>query len=302
MGIKGLFSFIKHTGKIITLNKLNGLRIGVDISYFIYKWGTESPNKYFEFVSELEALGNKVIFIFDGIPSKYKEPEIQTRKQVAAKAASYADSLESSLSEQLNLSSEQTAIITHTIQRERKKGMRPTKEERQSLKRCFYERKINMLKSAEEADELLVALMKNGDIDTIISGDTDLLRLGAERILVPTDESGSNFIELEHSKVLKRLNLNSQQFQEMCILTGGVQQIEVKRRVDIRKAWTWIRIFGSIEGIIENHKDYWPCHWPSVREAIENLRMPDNVEDWIRKDDMILLEAWRKDLPMPYMY
>jgi hypothetical protein len=30
--------------------------------------------------------------------------------------------------------------------------------------------------------------------------------------------------------------------------------------------------------------------------------MPDNVDDWIRKDDMILLEAWRKDLPMPYMY
>ena len=315
MGIKGLFTFIKHAGKIVHSGsqQTQSLRIGVDISYFMYRWGTESSKKYFDFVQQFEKMGHKVLFIFDGKPSKYKEAEIETRRAVAHKAQAYVTSLSNSLIEE-ELTKEQQGIIHKIIKSEKKKAARPTKEQRQWLKRRFYEHKIHMLKSTEEADELLVSLQLNGVIDVIISGDTDLIRLGAQRLWVPIDSNsidgnncssihtGHEFLEFSLTRVLKTLNLTEPQFQDMCILTGGVPQIAVQRHVDIRKAWSWIRVYGSIEGLIDKHPAYWPCDYPSIREKIGELKSPANLDEWVREDERDRLEAWCKGEPPPYTY
>ena len=315
MGIKGLFTFIKHTGKLVNIKNAHNLKIGVDISYFMYRWGTEpaSVAKYLDFIKQFEKNGNKVLFIFDGKPSKYKETEIETRRAVAHKAQEYVTSLSNSLIEE-DLTKEQQGIIHKIIKSEKKKAARPTKEQRQWLKRRFYEYKIHMLKSTEEADELLVSLQLNGLIDVIISGDTDLIRLGAQRLWVPIDSNsiygnncssihtGHEFLEFGLTRVLKTLNLTEPQFQDMCILTGGVPQIAVQRHVDIRKAWSWIRVYGSIEGLIDKHPGYWPCDYSSIREKMAVLKSPGNLDEWVREDERDRLEAWRKGEPPPYTY
>lgn len=302
MGIKGLFTFIKPTGRPLNTGQAKNLRIGVDISYFIYRWGTESPGKYIEFVKKLGQNKNRVLFVFDGKPSKYKEPEIETRRAASAKASNYVNSLSNALTEE-HLTQEQKEVIYKVIKSEKKKAVRPTKEQRQALKRAFYEHKIHMLKSTEEADELLVSLQLNNEIDVIISGDTDLIRLGAQRLWVPTDDSGEQFIELGLDRVLKKLNMSEQQFQEMCVLTGGVPQIVVQRHVDIRKAWSWIRVYGSIRSLIEKHPGYWPHDsMEELSEKLNALVQPKFLTDWVREDEVDRLLAWRKGEAPPYTY
>jgi len=269
----------------------------------MYKWGTDNINKYMSFIRNLESNGNKILLVFDGKPGKYKEKEIETRKLVAANAGRYADSLEVELSLQTDLSTDQQAIINDIIVVERKKASRPTKEGRQSLKRHFYEEKINMLKSSQEADDLLVALIKERDIDVIISGDTDLIRLEAAKILVPSEDD--TFLELNYSNILTQLNISGEQFHEMCILTGGVASIEVKRNIDIRKAWTWIRIYGSIENLVMRHNDWWPCNWTILKRKIYELKMEIQsicVLDWILEEEKDRLDAWRSGKDVPYTY
>lgn len=302
MGIKGLFTFIKPTGQFLNISQEKNLRIGVDISYFIYRWGTDSPSKYIEFVNKLKQNKNRVLFVFDGKPSKYKEPEIETRRVAFAKATNYINSLSNSLRDDI-LTQEQKTVINKVIRCEKKKAIRPTKEQRQALKRIFYEQKINMLKSTEEADELLVSLQLNNEIDVIISGDTDLIRLGAQRLWVPTDDIGEQFIELGLDRVLKKLNMSEQQFQEVCVLTGGVPHIVVQRHVDIRKAWSWIRVYGSIRSLVEKHPGYWP--YDSMKELTQKLNslvQPKFLTDWVREDEVDRLNAWRKGETAPYTY
>lgn len=304
MGIKGLFTFIKPYGKVVRIEDLQGKRIGIDISYFFYKWGADSIEPYVEYVQKLTSNGNRVLFVFDGKPGEHKNKEVETRRAASTKATNYVSSLTASLlHENASFTEEQKAILQQTIRIESKKAIRPTKQQRQWIKRTFYEQKVFMLKSMEEADELLVALQQAGDIDVIISGDTDLIRLGAERLLVPLDETANTYLELGLQGVLKKLGMTCQQFQEMCVLTGGVPQIEVQRRVDIRKAWSWMKAFGSIDGLRRRQPAFWPCDWEAIRDGIKRLQTPLVLRDWVREDEVDRLAAWRAGaLEAPYTY
>ena len=285
MGIKGLYSFIKASGTNIDIREKSNLRIGIDISYFMYRWGVEDATKYLDFIRTLGTNNNKVLFVFDGKPGKCKDQELEQRKAVVTAAETYETSLEEAIAApNAEFSEEQKWIIHRTIKTEKKKAARPTKENRQRLKRIFYEESIHMLKSHEEADDLLVALCKGNDIDIVMSGDTDLLRLGAKKLWIPIDEY--NYLEFDYINVLKNLNITKEQFQEMCIL--------VTNNVDIRNAWTYIRVYGSIKNLMAQKK--LPRSWHlSLREVTEQIEVINtlSVEKWIREDEREWLEAWR---------
>lgn len=324
MGIKGLLSFIKSSGKIVNIqtntvgdvgerqNIEKGLRIAIDISYFMYRWGVEDVNKYLRFVRQLESHGHRILFVFDGRPNKYKEKVIETRRSIIEKASANASSLQEVLasSEAEHFSEEHKWVLQKTIYIDSKRGTRPTKEQRQALKCKFYENKIHMLKSTEEADELLVSLQNNGHIDIIISGDTDLIRLGTERLWVPTDCDAmgvSKFLEFGLTRILKTMNMTLMQFQDMCILTGGVPQIgNVQKEIEIKKAWSLIRIYGSIKGLIEKHPDMWPCEkgfLDKSRSILEETeKFLDNLHHWVREDERDRLDAWQQGAQPPYTF
>ena len=304
MGVKGLYSLIKPFGHHVDIHTLKNKRIGIDISYFMYRWGTDDITRYLEFIKLLWSNDNKVLLVFDGKPGQYKLQEVERRKAVAESAGKYATSLQESLKNN-DFTSEQKTIIESAISTNMKKSIRPTKEKRQILKKVFYEQLIPMLKSSEEADELLVALNKEGDIDIVISGDTDLLRLGAKCLWVPKDDSGYEYIVLEYDTVLRSLNLTEDQFQDMCILTGGIPQIRMNTRVDIRKAWSYIRLYGSLEKVAKKHDKIFVETLGSLKQTlfeVKNSINSNSVSMWLREDEADRVEAWRKGLPVPYTY
>ena len=121
----------------------------------------------------------------------------------------------------------------------------------------------------------------------------------------PDYEAYSEKFSSPENDILRELNITSLQFQEMCILTGGVASIEVKRRIDIRKAWTWIRIYGSIENLVMRHIDYWPCNLHTLKGEIYELNMSiqrTRVVDWVLEEERDRLEAWRSGGDVPYTY
>lgn len=304
MGVKGLYSLIKRSGQHVNIHNLKGKRIGIDISYFMYRWGTDNITRYLNFMNLLWSNDNKVLLVFDGKPGQYKVPEVERRKVVAETAEKYAASLQESLTSS-DLTSQQKTIIEAAISINLKKASRPTKEKRQRLKKVFYEQLIPMLKSTEEADELLVALNKEGDIDIVISGDTDLLRLGVKCLWVPKDEDGYEYTELEYHKVIQTLTLTDDQFQDMCILTGSAPQIHMNTHLDIRKAWSYIRLYGTLDRVARKHNKIFIGGQASLKQTlfeVKNSVYSNSVSQWLREDEADRLEAWRNGLPMPYKY
>lgn len=304
MGVKGLYSLVKPFGNHVDIRTLKNKRIGIDISYFMYRWGTDDIIRYLEFIKLLWSNDNKVLLVFDGKPGQYKIQEVERRKAVAESAGKYATSLQESLKNN-EFTCEQKITIESAININIRKSTRPTKEKRQLLKRVFYEQLIPMLKSTEEADELLVALNKEGDIDIVISGDTDLLRLGAKCLWVPKDDNGYEYTELDYNTVLRNLNLTEDQFQDMCILSGGVPQIQMNTRLDIRKAWSYIRLYGSLDKVARKHDKIFVESIVSLKQTIFEAKESihsNSVSMWLREDEADRVEAWRKGLSVPYKY
>uniref|UniRef100_A0A6C0IC90 XPG N-terminal domain-containing protein n=1 Tax=viral metagenome TaxID=1070528 RepID=A0A6C0IC90_9ZZZZ len=302
MGVKGLYSFIKSSGKPLNIKCARDLRIGVDISFFLYRWGF-AQELYFSFIRTLQENGNKVLFVFDGKPGAKKEPELEERRRKMEKAEKYVLALEENMAASL-FDTQQTEILQKTIEVEKRKIRRPTKLERHTLKEAFYREGIPMLKSSEEADELLVALIRENDIDVIITGDTDIIRLGASRVWMPTNDSATQFLEFNSAKLFKSLGITWTQFQEVCILCGGNSMgFDDTRKIDIRKAYNWIRVYGSIATIIKKHFEWWPCDFKDIHKRIaESIAFTKGicVEQWLREDEKDRLVAWRQDERMPY--
>jgi 5'-3' exonuclease len=270
----------------------------------MYRWGTDDITRYLDFMKLLWSNDNKVLLVFDGKPGQYKVPEVEHRKAVAESAEKYAASLQESL-RSCDLSAQERTIIEAAICTNLKKAARPTKEKRQRLKKVFYQQLIPMLKSTEEADELLVALNKEGDIDIVISGDTDLIRLGVKCLWVPKDDSGYEYTELEYDKVIASLALTEDQFQDMCILTGGIPQILMNTRLDIRKAWSYIRLYGTLDRVARKHNKIFVESPSSLKQTlfeVKNSIHSNSVSMWLREDETDRLEAWRSGMPAPYKY
>jgi 5'-3' exonuclease len=302
MGVKGLYSFLKPSGQPLNIKSVRNLRIGIDISFFLYRWGF-APEIYFNFIRTLQENGNRVIFVFDGKPGAKKEPELEERRRKFNAAEQYVISLEENMATG-NFDAQQTEILQRTVDVEKRKLKRPTKEERHSLKQAFYREWIPMLKSIEEADELLVALIRENDIDVVITGDTDIIRLGALRVWMPTNDNATQFLEFNSAKLFKKLGITWEQFQEVCILCGGNGMgFDDTRRIDIRKAYNWIRVYGSIDGIIKRHFDWWPCDFRNIHERIADaiaFTKNNTVAQWVRDDEKDRLIAWRQGAQMPY--
>lgn len=302
MGVKGLYSFIKPSGQPLNIKSVHNLRIGIDISFFFYRWGF-APEIYFNFIRTLQENGNRVIFVFDGKPSAKKDSELEERRRRFNAAEQYVISLEENMATG-NFNAQQTEILQRTVDVEKRKLKRPTKEERHFLKQAFYREGIPMLKSMEEADELLVALIRENDIDVVITGDTDIIRLGALRVWMPTNDKATHFLEFNSVKLFKTLGITWEQFQEVCILCGGNSMgFDDTRRIDIRKAYNWIRVYGSIDGIIKRHFDWWPCDFRSIHSRIADaiaFTKNNTVAQWVRDDEKDRLIAWRQGAQMPY--
>ena len=110
---------------------------------------------------------------------------------------------------------------------------------------------------------------------------------------------------LEYDTVLRSLNLTEDQFQDMCILTGGIPQIRMNTRVDIRKAWSYIRLYGSLEKVAKKYDKIFVETLGSLKQTlfeVKNSINSNSVSMWLREDEADRVEAWRKGLPVPYTY
>ena len=68
MGVRGLFSFLKQRGRSCNIGTLYALppqRIGIDISYYLYKWQGDMT-RVLSLIESFKANGHQVLVVFDG--------------------------------------------------------------------------------------------------------------------------------------------------------------------------------------------------------------------------------------------
>ena len=220
MGIKCLLKFINEE-KIKNENFKNK-KIAIDISILIYKIvisirssGADYTNQRGEITSHIlglfnktiELLHNKIIpvYVFDGKPPELKNKTLEDRKNIRKKALEKMILAETE-EEKIKLFKKSTSI---------------SKEQWDQCRDLLNLMGVPYINAPEEADSQCAYLAKEGFVDAVLTEDMDILTFGSPKIVRNLTSHKTETTEIILENVLKKLELNQEQFIDFCILLGS---------------------------------------------------------------------------------
>ena len=224
MGIKNLLKFLSNYDGIlkeIDDNNFNKQKIAIDISIILYKViiairnsGTDLTNKKGEIVSHILGLFNKTIYllkkniipiyVFDGKAPDLKSKVIQERKEIKKKAWEKLETL----------TNEKDKIKYF------KRTVSISWKQLDECKNLLDLMGIPYIKAPEEADSQCAWLVKNGFATGVLTEDMDILTFGCNKIYRNLGSYNKKTIEINLKDILEKINLNYNEFIELCILFG----------------------------------------------------------------------------------
>lgn len=224
MGIKNLLKFLSNYDGIlkeINDDDFNKQKVAIDISIILYKviiairnTGADLTNKKGEVVSHILGLFNKTIYllkrniipiyVFDGKAPDLKSKVIQERKEIKKKAW---EKLETITNEKDKIKYFKRTVSISWKQLE-------------ECKELLELMGIPYVEAPEEADSQCAWLVKNGYASGVLTEDMDILTFGSSRIYRNLGSYKKSTLEINLEEILEKIDLNYDQFIELCILFG----------------------------------------------------------------------------------
>jgi flap endonuclease-1 len=245
MGIKGLKNLINKNAPDgivpFDISLLKGKRVAIDSSILLYKYRYLYSSDNFHIlgftskIKELQNLGAIGYFVFDGTPPEAKKKVLSERSDNRKKQMERLSeiSLELAKFESTNVSefieSDDEEDSTKSV--EIKKIKKLLAEENKIKKNLLIVTKnhsleviellkslgINFFQATTEAEKECAFLQKTGQVDYILTEDTDALTFGGSNVIF----SKNGFYQLCDLKlVLSGLEISFESFVDLCILCG----------------------------------------------------------------------------------
>jgi 5'-3' exonuclease len=298
MGIRGLQSYIRQYSSPRTLEflldpKQKGLAIGIDISFYMYRWQADIE-RIVEFLKKLQSNGHHILLAFDGRAEDGKQWEAQRRREIRDQETKSADALAELLKDP-NLCENERFLIEQRLAEHQRKGWTLTREMRLAIKERLYIEKFPIVKAKGEADGFLAAASYIGDLDIVISGDMDLIAMGAQIMWAPV-EDGTNFNEYRRDTILQELKMSDWQFRSMCAICFTETSLE-QNPFPIQQAHQLLKVFRSLDKLKEKYPNHLKV-WPDETHIF--YRPVDSAIPWLRDDQEPIYKAFLNRQPMEY--
>jgi flap endonuclease-1 len=226
MGIKKMLKFLNtnypNVIKKPNNEELGGQMIAIDISILLYQVviairnsGADMFTNQGEISSHILGLFNKTInllkmniipiYVFDGKPPQFKWQTINNRKEVKQKASEKLNDDDMNEEDKIKYFKRTVSI---------------SKAQIQECIELLEIMGIPYVIAPEEADSQCAELVKCGLADGVLTEDMDIMTFGAKKIYRNLTSYKKDTIEILMDDVLKTLNLNYEQFVELCLLFG----------------------------------------------------------------------------------
>lgn len=199
--------------------------------------------------------GIKPLFVFDGAPPKLKSGELAKRFQRKSEAlAAQEEAKETGTAEDVEKFSRRT--------------VRVTKEHNAECQRLLKLMGIPYLIAPTEAEAQCAVLARGGKVYAAASEDMDTLTFDAPvllRHLTFSEQRKEPILEIHLDKVLEGLEMEREQFVDLCILLG-CDYLDPIKGIGTTTALKLIREHKTLEGVVkhmqENKKYTIPEDWP----------------------------------------
>lgn len=224
MGIRYLNRYLRENCKqsiqCVNIAELSGKRIAIDISIYLYKY--EADDCLLENIYLMLSIFRKhniiPIFIFDGKPPKEKKALLQKRREDRAEAQKEFDNLKDQLlntneyEDKQEIINQMDMLKTQIVQINRDK-IEKVKQLIRAYGATYYD-------APGEADELCALLVLKKKVWACLSEDMDLFVYGCPRVLRYFSLMNHTIVNYSMEGILEELNMNHQQFKDICILSG----------------------------------------------------------------------------------
>lgn len=259
MGISDFYDLIKeHCPEVLVsmnLSDLSGIYVAVDISIFLNKYVKSAGEErwidsFIILLTTLKKNSIKPVCIFDGPNPPIEKKREQDRRR--AEAAKKRDRINrgKEIVKLLNgipkISDELKEEIKLIIGPKREKNQNVNYKDVDDVKACLldalekmekqnlpilpeYSKKAKEIieimgfphfQADGEAEALCSGLCYHGYVDAVLSEDTDVLAIGAKYLLSKLDLSNQTVVAISYSDILTSMNMESEEFRDLCILLG----------------------------------------------------------------------------------
>jgi flap endonuclease-1 len=226
MGIRHLNKHLRdkcpESIRVLNTADLEGKRIAVDISIYLYKY--EGDNMLLENMYLMLSIFRHhniiPIFIFDGKPPPEKKELLMKRKEDKQEAKKEYEKLQKSLDNNDDFDDSEKQEIVATMDQLKKQFININKDKIESVKELIRAYGATYYDAPGEADELCALLVLKKKVWACLSEDMDLFVYGCPRVLRYFSLMNHSVVLYHMKGILEELSLNQQEFREICILSG----------------------------------------------------------------------------------
>ena len=155
------------------------------------------------------------IFIFDGKPPDCKKEELERRKKDREESEKKLIELQEKFGN--NVTKEQAAVLNNLKRATTKINW----EDIELVKRLFDSYGIKYMTANGEADVLCASLVLKKKVYAVLTEDMDLFAYTCPVVLRYFSLANHTCILYDLSKILKKLDINKENFRILCVLSGN---------------------------------------------------------------------------------
>jgi 5'-3' exonuclease len=235
MGIKGLFSFLDKWAKPVP--PLG--RVGLDLFYFLYQSrGDMGAMKRLLSVYDM----TRAHAVLDGKEKeKDRREELDARKEARKRAWNEMERLREAPMEELDAVGQ--AILREKVMTLGRQAWTPPRQYIEEVVTWLEGEGAVVHRAEGEADGYLVQLERDGVIDVIISNDSDVIVLGAKRLVRPLHAL------LDTDYIRDQMGFNQRQWDDFLVLCKNM------RELDVVLAYSLISVYKRKEMAVERWEE-----------------------------------------------
>jgi 5'-3' exonuclease len=226
MGIRHLNRHLRdkcpNSIRVMNMSDLNGKRIAIDISIYLYKYETDNmllENMYL-MLSIFRHHNVIPIFIFDGKPPPEKKELLMKRKENKQEAQKEYYKLKKCLENNDQFDDSDKQEIVATMDQLKRQFIHINREKIENVKDLIRAYGATYYDAPGEADELCALLVLKKKVWACLSEDMDLFVYGCTRVLRYFSLINHNVVLYYMKGILEELAISQKEFREICILSG----------------------------------------------------------------------------------
>lgn len=227
-------------------------RIGIDAFCILYLFRTDTAGLEF-YLRTLILHGHTLTLVVDRRAVKEKQETVDARRALRSTAAAEADVLSEFVAtpEFTELSETEQAVIQRKLSLQQRDAWRVSGSHLRALAALAETLEITWLMADVEADETLATMSRTGEVQIVISSDSDLLILGVERLWIPS--ANGSHLEISGIEFRRFLGLAGERIYELAFLAGC--DVHPRSIVPVAMAVSWLRFYGSLQKVHERFPD-----------------------------------------------